>query len=107
MYLTHLVSNIKTTSNQCYTLYVTLLRILIHTEEKPYDKSVHTGGEPYIYDFIIVRLINNLLHKNNPLSNLFITVGFKGIANLMLNSSLFILFCETDADFYQIATFIL
>ena len=23
-----------------------------------YDKSVHTGEEPYIYDFIIVRLIN-------------------------------------------------
>ena len=39
-------------------LIITLLRILIHTEEKPYDKSVHTGEEPYIYDFIIVRLIN-------------------------------------------------
>ena len=32
--------------------------ISIHTEEKPYDKSVHTGEEAYIYDFIIVRLIN-------------------------------------------------
>ena len=32
-------------------------RNLIHTEEKPYDKSVHTGEEPYIFDFIIVRLI--------------------------------------------------
>ena len=30
----------------------------------------------------------------------------KGIANLMLKSSLFILFCKTDADFHQIATFI-
>ena len=39
-------------------IYVTLLRILIHTEEKPYDKSVHTGEEPYIYDFIIVCLFN-------------------------------------------------
>ena len=58
LYLTHLLSNIKTTSSQCYTKYETLLRILIHTEEKPYDKSVHTGEEPYIYDFIIVRLIN-------------------------------------------------
>ena len=38
--------------------YVTLLRILIHTEEKPHDKSVHTGEEPHIYDFIIVRIIN-------------------------------------------------
>ena len=41
------------TSNQCYTL----LRILIHTVEKPYDKSVHTE-EPYICDFIIVSRIN-------------------------------------------------
>ena len=38
--------------------YLTLLRILIHTEEKPYDKSVHTGKEPYIYNFIIVSLID-------------------------------------------------
>ena len=37
----------------CYNI-----KNLIHTEEKPYDKSVHTGEEPYIYDFIIVRLIN-------------------------------------------------
>ena len=58
LYLPHLVSNIKTTSSQCKNKYVTILRILIHTEEKPYDKSVHTGEEPYIYDFIIVRLIN-------------------------------------------------
>ena len=36
----------------------TLLRILIHTEEKLYDKSVHTGEEPYIYGFIIASLIN-------------------------------------------------
>ena len=59
--LPHLVYNVnttKTTSNQCYTEYETLLRILIHTEEKPYDKSVHTGEEPYIYGFIIVSLIN-------------------------------------------------
>ena len=58
LYLPHLVSIIKTTSSQCYTLYVTLLRILINTEEKSYDKSVHTGEEPYIYDYIIVRLID-------------------------------------------------
>ena len=32
-------------------------RILIYTEEKPYDMSVHTGEEPYIYDFIIVSFI--------------------------------------------------
>ena len=35
-----------------------IIKNLIHTEEKPYYKSVHTGEEPYIYDFIIVRLIN-------------------------------------------------
>ena len=57
--VTPVAFNVKTTSNQCYTKYVTLLRILIHTEEKPYDKSVHTGEEPYIYDFIIVSLNNN------------------------------------------------
>ena len=57
LYLPHLFFNVKTTSKQCYTKYVTLLRILIHTEEKPYDKSVHTGEEPYIYDYIIVSLI--------------------------------------------------
>ena len=35
-----------------------IIKILIHTEEKPYDKSVHTGEVPYIYDFTIVSLIN-------------------------------------------------
>ena len=33
------------------------LTMLIHTKEKPYCKSIHKGEEPYIYDFIIVRLI--------------------------------------------------
>ena len=36
-----------------------IIKNLIHTEEKPYDRSVHIGGDPYIYDFIIVSLINN------------------------------------------------
>ena len=58
VYLLHLVSNVKTTSIQCNTSYVTLLRIFIHTEEKTYDKSVHTGKETDIFDFIIVSLIN-------------------------------------------------
>ena len=35
-----------------------IINNLIHTEEKPYDKSVHTREGPYIYDFIIVSLIN-------------------------------------------------
>ena len=34
-------------------------------------------------------------------------VSPKGIAYLMPKSSLFILFCKTDAEFHQIATFIL
>ena len=29
------------------------------TEEKPYGKSIHTGEEPYIYDFIIVSFIQS------------------------------------------------
>ena len=32
------------------------IKNLIHTEEKPYDKSAHTEEEPY--GFIIVSLIN-------------------------------------------------
>ena len=48
LYLPHFVYSVKTTSNQCYTEYVTLFRMLIHTEDKPYDKSIHTGEEPYI-----------------------------------------------------------
>ena len=26
--------------------------MLIHTEEKTYGKLIHTGEQPYIYDFI-------------------------------------------------------
>ena len=78
MYLTHLVSNIKTTSSQCYTSYVTLLRNLIRTEEKSYDKSVHIGEEPYIYDFIIVRLINKSASQKYPLSNLLVKINHFG-----------------------------
>ena len=35
--------------------------MLIHTEEKPYGKSVHAREEPliYDYDFIIVSFIKN------------------------------------------------
>ena len=39
-------------------LVCNIIKIFIHTEEKPDDKSVHTGEEPYIYGFIIVILIN-------------------------------------------------
>ena len=39
-------------------LIFSIIKNFIHTEEKPYDKSVHTGEEPYIYDFITVRLID-------------------------------------------------
>ena len=37
--------------------------MLIHTEEKPYGKSIHTGEEPYIYDFIIVCFIDKRLTR--------------------------------------------
>ena len=40
--------------------------MLIYTEEKPYDKSVHTGEEPYIYDFIFVRLIIKSASQKYP-----------------------------------------
>ena len=39
-------------------LICNIIKILIPTEDKPYDTSVHTGEEPYIYDFVIVSLIN-------------------------------------------------
>ena len=55
-----------------------LLRLLVHTEEKPYDKSVHTGEEPYIYDLIIVRLINKPASQNNPLSNVLVEINHFG-----------------------------
>ena len=44
--------------------------MLIHTEEKPYDKSIHTGEEHYIYDFIILSFIRTPVHKSYHLSNL-------------------------------------
>ena len=41
--------------------------MLIHTEEKPYGKSIHTGEEPCIYDFIIVSLNNkNWFTRTTP-----------------------------------------
>ena len=43
-----------------------VVKNLIHTEEKPYDKSVHTGEEPYIYDFIILSLINKPVSQEEP-----------------------------------------
>ena len=37
--------------------------MLIHTEEKPYGKSIHTGDEPYMYDCIIVGFIKKRLQE--------------------------------------------
>ena len=48
--------------------------MLIRTEEKPDGKSIHTGEEPYIYDFIIASLIKKQVHKNNPLSNVLVKI---------------------------------
>ena len=92
-----------------------IIRMLTHTEEKPYGKSVHTGEEPFIYDFIIVSLFKNRFTRIIPCQTNWLkstnwsqkTIGPKGIANVMLKYFLFILFCKTDADFHQIAIFIL
>ena len=90
--------------------------MLIHAEEKPYAKSIHTEEEPHIYDFILVRIKENPVHISFPLSNLLVkinyimfteTLGRKVIADVMNKSSLFILFCRINADFHQRATFIL
>ena len=97
-------------------LIFNIIKNLFHTEEKPYDKSVHAGEEPYICDFIIVSLNNKPgSQKYPPIQTYWLKLtslsqrrlGFKGIANLILTSSLFILFCKTDADFHQKATFVL
>ena len=48
----------------------------IHTEEKPYGKSIHAGEEPYIYDTIIVSLIKSPVHKTYPLSNPLVKISF-------------------------------
>ena len=40
--------------------------MLIHTEEKPYGKSINTGREPYIYDFIVVSFIKNRVTRITP-----------------------------------------
>ena len=56
--------------------------MLIHTEEKPYGKSIHTGEEPYIYDFIIVSLIKTV-YKNNPLSKLLVKINYFGLRDLL------------------------
>ena len=89
--------------------------MLIHTEEKPYGKLIHTGKEPYIYDYIIVSLIKNQFTRITPCQTYWLKLNILvtenswpiGFANLMLKSSLFILFCKTDADFHQIATFMI
>ena len=52
--------------------------MLIHTEEKTYDKSVRTGEEPYIYDLTIVRLVNKPASQNTPLSNLLVKINLFG-----------------------------
>ena len=48
----------------------------IHTDEKPYNKLVHTRESPNIYDFIIVSFIKKPSSQKLPLSNLKLTVLF-------------------------------
>ena len=57
--------------------------MLIHTEEKPYCKSIHKGEEPYIYNFIIASLTKTPVHKNNPLSNLLVKINYYGHRELL------------------------
>ena len=56
--------------------------MLIHTKDKPYGKSIHTGEEPYIYDFIIEASLKKV-HKNNPLSNLLVKINYFGLRKLL------------------------
>ena len=102
LYLPHQVSNIKTTSNQCYTLYVTLLRILIHTEENPYGMSIHAGDEPYIYGLIVVSFVKNQVHKNNPLSNLLGKINYFVHRELMMAKLLPIQCLNYLCSFYSV-----
>ena len=68
----------------------------------------HIVNRVFIIFALSLYITCHSLHSHNFYSlRDMITLGFKGIANLMLKSSLFILFCENDADFHQIATFIL
>ena len=75
--LASLAKNIYTLWFQFFDVYFAskgypfknILRRSIHTEEKPYGKSIHIGKEPYIYDIIIVSLIKSPAHKTHPLSN--------------------------------------
>ena len=56
--------------------------MLIHTEEKHYDKSTYSVEEPYMYDFIIVSLIKNPFYKNN-LSKLLFEINYFGHRELL------------------------
>ena len=62
-------------------------------QEKPYmyGKSINTGEEPYIYDFITVSLIKkNPVHKNNPLSSLLVKINYFGHRELLVPKVLLI-----------------
>ena len=77
-------------------LICNIIKNNIHTEEKPYGKSIHTGEEPYIFDFIIVSFIKKTrFTRITPVkpfgSNQLLcsqrTIGCKVIDNSMLKSS--------------------
>ena len=76
--------------------------------------SQFTGEEPHICDVILARFIKNqFTTKVTPCQTYWLqltilfteTLGRKVIVILMPKSALFILFCKTDADFHQRATF--
>ena len=63
-------------------------KILIHTEENPYDKSVHTGEEPYIYDFIIVKVSKGAKIRNQYNQVPHLTQDTNGkVTNLQLDTT--------------------
>ena len=90
LYLPHLFSNVEIIFNQMLHLICNINKNLIHTEEKPYDKSVHTGEEPYIYDFMIVSLINKPRSQNQTMSNLLVKINYFGRSELFASKVLLI-----------------
>ena len=59
---------------------------------KPYNKSVHTGEEPYIYDFIIVSVINKPGSQKTPLLNLLVKINHFGHSELLALKVLLMLY---------------
>ena len=75
--------------------------MLMHTKEKHYGKSIHTGEEPIIYDLIIVSFIKKTVQKSSTLSNLFVKLTILFI-ELLATRSLLIQYLDNLCLFYSI-----